>query len=59
MKTITEIEEEIEFHENEYCKIKKLIEFKSMVGLGREMYYGVMGRHAAKRMMLLWVLDRE
>ena len=59
MKTIAEIEEEIVFNENEYDRIKKLIEFKSMVGLDREVYLEIMGRHAAKRMILLWVLDRE
>tara|TARA_R110000796_G_scaffold176750_2_gene293629 strand:+ start:495 stop:674 length:180 start_codon:yes stop_codon:yes gene_type:complete len=59
MKTIDEIDEEIAFHENEYDRIKELIKANSMVGLDREMHRRVMGRHAAKRMILLWVLDRD
>jgi len=58
MKNIKEIEAEIKFQEEEYDRIKNLTEDDSIPELKRQDYIAIMGRHAARRQSLLWVLDK-
>jgi len=60
MKTENEIMREIGFQEHEYIRIEKIL--NSELGqkfpeLKREQYIEIMGRHAARRESLLWVID--
>lgn len=56
MKRVKKIEAEIKFHQDEYDRIKKLIDDSAMPELKRKDYVEIMSRHAARRQALLWVL---
>jgi len=56
MKTEAEIREEIEFQEQEYKRVHLLIDVDTSE-LKKQDYFLIMGRHAARRQALLWVLE--
>lgn len=60
MKTKSEIEAEIRFQEMEYDRTKTIIASeagKDFSELKKQVYNGIMGRHAARRQALLWVIE--
>jgi hypothetical protein len=59
MKSKKEIKNEIEFQEQQYNKVKRLIEVggKSLSENGKKELCGIMSIHAAKRQALIWALE--